>query len=141
MQMHPNPSLRFSIAETAVLSSVLDDMREGNKSRNYVKPKTHLAFAMSEMTVEARLSCQMAEVASLREKAATEKMNLANKTPLIDHFGDKGLYTGELSCGEPHGCGHMKYDDGRVFEGKWCQGRFNGKGKLNFCNGDTYKGD
>ena len=44
------------------------------------------------------------------------------KQPLLDPYGDKGIYTGVVlrSTGMPHGLGRMVYEeDGRIYEGDW----------------------
>ena len=47
------------------------------------------------------------------------------KQPLLDPYGDKGIYTGVVlrSTGMPHGLGRMVYEeDGRIYEGDWYVG-------------------
>jgi hypothetical protein len=45
------------------------------------------------------------------------------KMPYTDHFGCRGLYSGEVnSFGQPHGKGFLTYDDGGVNEGIWENG-------------------
>jgi hypothetical protein len=60
-----------------------------------------------------------------------------------DKYGDPGLYTGSLSLANhlPHGKGVMNYESGRVYDGEWLSGHWNGKGRLLNPNGDTYEGE
>lgn len=60
-----------------------------------------------------------------------------------DKYGDPGLYTGSISVadGLPHGKGAMNYESGRVYDGEWLHGHWNGKAKLLNPNGDTYEGE
>jgi len=62
---------------------------------------------------------------------------------LLDPYGDKGIYSGQvlLSTGLPHGGGKMIYeDDGRTYEGDWRHGRWHGWGRATFSNGDAFEG-
>ncbi|KAL7521520.1 hypothetical protein ACHAWX_006190 [Stephanocyclus meneghinianus] len=46
------------------------------------------------------------------------------KMPYTDHFGCHGKFSGEVnSFGQPNGKGVLRYDDGRVSEGIWVDGR------------------
>jgi len=60
-----------------------------------------------------------------------------------DKYGDSGSYTGTVLAQEglPSGNGCMTYESGRVYDGNWLAGQWNGKGKLLNPNGDTYEGD
>jgi hypothetical protein len=60
-----------------------------------------------------------------------------------DKYGDPGMYTGSLSVENnlPHGKGVMNYESGRVYDGEWLSGHWNGKGKLLNPNGDKYEGE
>lgn len=40
-----------------------------------------------------------------------------------------------------HGFGTLKYTDGRIYEGSFCQGRIIGRGKLRYPDGQIYVGD
>lgn len=64
--------------------------------------------------------------------------------PVVDPYGDKGIYSGSVSntSALPHGRGRMVYDDNqRVYSGGWNNGRWHGVGQAIFANGDTYQGD
>jgi hypothetical protein len=62
----------------------------------------------SSSSYEAILSFRMSETASFREQKALIQVNQhAKGAPLVDHFGVKGIYTGEVRQGEPHGRGRM----------------------------------
>jgi hypothetical protein len=60
-----------------------------------------------------------------------------------DKYGDLGMYTGSLSLANhlPHGKGVMNYESGRVYDGEWLSGHWNGKARLLNPNGDTYEGE
>ena len=130
------PSLRFSGAETAILSNLLQEMRVEGDPRTTMKATTPITERL-----EAMLSCRMREISSFRENVAKQQQTHAKKRPIVDHFGDKGIFTGEVRYGEPHGNGRIEYDDGRIYEGKWSEGRYHGNGRLTFVGGDTYIGD
>jgi hypothetical protein len=62
---------------------------------------------------------------------------------LLDPYGNKGVYSGEvlLSTGLPHGCGKMVYEEGgRTYDGVWRHGRKHGWGEATFSNGDVFEG-
>ena len=74
---------------------------------------------------------------------AESKGEVSNKS-MIDPYGDRGDYTGAIliSTGHPHGRGIMVYEEpGRTYEGDWRHGRWNGRGRATFGNGDTYEGE
>jgi hypothetical protein len=60
---------------------------------------------------------------------------------LCDPYGDQGRYTGLLVKAKPYGHGTMHYDDGRSYTGDWKNGRWHGKGRTLFVNGDFYVGE
>jgi hypothetical protein len=67
----------------------------------------------------------------------------AQETRVIDPYGEKGQYTGIISCssGMPHGFGRLEYDRvGRWYEGDWHHGRCTGHGNLANGDGDYYEG-
>jgi len=71
-----------------------------------------------------------------------ELQKLINQ-PLEDLYGDKGNYTGTVlkSTEVPHGTGKIVYaGNKRMYEGEWKNGRWNGRGKAIFANGDSYEG-
>jgi hypothetical protein len=50
-------------------------------------------------------------------------------------------YEGDTnSAGLPHGRGKKVYEDGRVYEGDWVDGEYQGQGSLLFANGTLYRG-
>lgn len=53
----------------------------------------------------------------------------------------KGLYTGELKGGEPHGNGELKLDNGDFYEGEFAGGVFEGDGLYEWSNGAVYRGE
>ncbi|KAL3942707.1 MAG: hypothetical protein SGBAC_003152 [Bacillariaceae sp.] len=60
-----------------------------------------------------------------------------------DVVGDKGRYSGDLSCSTniPHGKGQMDYAlEGRWYEGNWVHGQWDGIGASFNGNGDFYEG-
>lgn len=60
-----------------------------------------------------------------------------------DKFGDEGRYTGHIlvTTGLPHGKGRMEYESGRIYEGDWVSGQWDGTGQLQNPNGDSYRGE
>lgn len=78
--------------------------------------------------------------------------------PLVDPYGDRGDYQGEVLLSRkslnhrssddvsrkeddiPHGLGTMNYADGRTYKGRWKNGQWHGNGKATYPNGDTYEG-
>jgi hypothetical protein len=76
-----------------------------------------------------------------------ERLDMVFQQLVLDPYGDKGVYTGQISkqSGWPHGHGRLQYEDSgthqRIYDGEWCHGRWHGVGKANFANGDSYDGD
>ncbi|KAL3942706.1 MAG: hypothetical protein SGBAC_003151 [Bacillariaceae sp.] len=65
------------------------------------------------------------------------------KRQIVDPYGVKGVYTGEVSkrTGLPNGRGRLDYEkEGRWYEGDWIQGRWTGTGCFSNGNGDSYEG-
>lgn len=52
----------------------------------------------------------------------------------------KGIYTGELRGGEPHGKGMLELNNGDVYRGAFADGSFNGTGTYVWLNGEKYEG-
>jgi hypothetical protein len=79
--------------------------------------------------------------------SAQDTLDMVFQQPVLDPYGDKGVYTGQISkqSGWPHGHGRLEYENQgthqRIYDGEWCHGRWNGVGKANFANGDSYEGD
>lgn len=62
---------------------------------------------------------------------------------IVDPYGEKGVYTGELSKSTcmPNGRGRLEYEkEGRWYEGDWIHGRWTGNGCLSNGDGDFYEG-
>ncbi|CAJ1964939.1 unnamed protein product [Cylindrotheca closterium] len=62
---------------------------------------------------------------------------------IVDPYGEKGVYTGELSKSTcmPNGRGRLEYEkEGRWYEGDWIHGRWTGTGCLSNGDGDFYEG-
>lgn len=52
-----------------------------------------------------------------------------------------GTYKGRInSKNQPHGRGKMKYKDGSVFNGYFCNGRKHGNGSMTYASGNKYTG-
>ena len=65
------------------------------------------------------------------------------KTEFQDAYKSRGIYTGTISRKEqlPHGSGRMEYHNkGRVYEGTWNMGHWDGKGMSINAVGDVYEG-
>eukprot|EP00980_Cylindrotheca_fusiformis_P020641 scaffold7696_cov141-Cylindrotheca_fusiformis.AAC.11 len=60
-----------------------------------------------------------------------------------DQYGDTGLYTGSVTVEAlvPHGEGILLYENSRIYDGTWEDGRWHGRGKWTNTNGDYYDGD
>ena len=74
---------------------------------------------------------------------ATDTLYVAGK-PIVDPYGEKGVYTGALSnsTGMPNGKGRLEYEEeGGWYEGGWIHGRRTGYGRLKYCDGDLYEGE
>lgn len=52
----------------------------------------------------------------------------------------RGVYSGDLRKGEPHGNGTMKMHNGDRYRGGFKEGLFDGEGEYVWANGDRYKG-
>lgn len=66
----------------------------------------------------------------------TETTIKVEQKTVVDPYGDRGNYTGELSTRtrKPHGSGLMKYKDQRVYQGGWKNGQWHGDGQANFVS-------
>jgi hypothetical protein len=53
----------------------------------------------------------------------------------------RGMYTGGLLNGEPHGEGTMKLNNGDTYKGRFAEGLFNGEGTYTWTNGAVYRGE
>jgi len=77
----------------------------------------------------------------ISERTLLVDRNHATKVIIIDHFDDRGTYTGQIFEGEPNGFGVMVYDDHRRYQGDWAGGRFHGSGIMVYSHsGDVYTG-
>ena len=137
-------SLRYSRAETMAPSCLLQSLKAENDARfesNTNYNSSHpAAEAVSMPCLEGMIIREMQDISSTRQQVATQ--TTVENARLVDHFGDHGVYTGDLRKGEPHTrYGTMTYDDGRRYEGSWINGRYHGKGHSYFASGDFYTGD
>ncbi len=61
------------------------------------------------------------------------------------YFGPKkysdATYQGILRDGKREGKGLMKYNNGRIYEGEWCNDLRDGKGLETYPNGNSYEGE
>lgn len=130
-------SRRYSAAETVVLSSLLEVIKLENESSTELKTAEEAMFTASRF--EALVAGTMEEMMSSKQNLS--ELKYAENVRIVDHFGDRGTYVGELSHGEPHGVGIIVYDDDRRYEGEWCNGRYQGEGKTTFNGGDSYEGE
>ena len=98
---------------------------------------------------DAILQTAITDVVDNTATESTEKSTKQTKTEekiwVVDPYGDQGQYEGDLlqdpeSGKLPHGYGTMEYVDGRVYQGEWRKGSWNGKGKAIFGNGDSFEG-
>jgi len=135
-------SYRCRVAETVLLSSLLESMKVENESNvndsEQSKPAGVVAVSPLQDTEDLMVGT-MAEIFNSIGTLAAQ--NVVENATLVDHFGDRGTYTGELCNGEPDGYGLMLYDDNRRYEGTWIHGRYHGKGQTSFANGDSYTGE
>jgi len=71
-----------------------------------------------------------------------EETSHVEKETVMDAYGDKGSYSGEIlvNLKKPQGFGTMIYEDGRTFSGSWKCGKWHGNGVASFANGDKYDG-
>ena len=91
-------------------------------------------------------------------QTSTSSSSIIVEKSIIDPYGDRGYYRGELLQASattstydnndyddeniPHGSGTMEYSDGRIYEGKWKDGQWNDdNGKATYPNGDMYNGN
>lgn len=60
-----------------------------------------------------------------------------------DHYGDSGLYTGSVTVEAlvPHGKGILLYENSRIYDGEWEDGKWHGLGNWTNTNGDIYVGE
>lgn len=127
-----------SFAETAMLSSLLEDLQFlASESKAGLKKEN----SRQKLCIDNMIIGRQKEIISQKELFAGK--NCVKDTVIIDHYGDRGKYTGEISMvdGEPNGYGVITYDDGRCYEGDWRDGKFHGKGKMMYSSGDIYVGD
>jgi hypothetical protein len=68
----------------------------------------------------------------------TERQTTSTTTPL--QFA-RGMYTGGLLNGEPHGKGTMKLNNGDTYNGRFAEGLFSGTGTYTWTNGAVYRGE
>ena len=80
---------------------------------------------------------------SATKKVTNRKMRLdKNLTGVYTGACRRVVRTGlQLPRIEPHGEGRMRYSDGRVYQGNWCEGEWHERGKLEFGAGDFYEGE
>lgn len=128
-----------SVAETAVLSSLLEDIKFENEASNDNLESAQPPEIVNISRLQEMLNGSVEELVSSKRKLCSKTQ--IESASIIDHFGDRGTYTGELTQGEPHGEGIMIYDDKRQYKGEWVHGRYHGKGKTSFANGDSYTGE
>lgn len=59
-----------------------------------------------------------------------------------DHYGDSGLYSGSVTVEAlvPHGKGMLLYENSRIYDGGWVDGKWHGEGCWQNINGDVYNG-
>ena len=69
--------------------------------------------------LETMLADKMEEIAIIQEQLALLSKHHVRDTNMVDPYGDTGQYTGQVENEKPHGKGTMKYDDGRVYVGKF----------------------
>jgi hypothetical protein len=83
------------------------------------------------------------QLKDLDHQHESEETFQVSQFAFVDPYGDTGLFTGSVSLGRlPQGYGKMVYDqDGRVYEGEWKRGQWDGNGKLVNGNGDIYEGE
>ena len=91
--------------------------------------------------LEEHLAIKMEEVEILQHQLSLLSDCHANDIEVVDPYGDRGRYTGQLHHGKPNGKGTMKYVDGRVYAGEWSDSRWHGMGQATFTNGDSYDGE
>jgi hypothetical protein len=66
---------------------------------------------------------------------------MKSKLNIISYNFANGVYRGRLNSNrKPHGRGKMKYSDGSVFDGFFCNGLKHGNGMLTFPSGNKYCG-
>jgi len=62
-----------------------------------------------------------------------EKLRSVKQMPFTDHFGDCGMYSGNVNEeGRPDGKGSMKYENGVFYEGTWTDGGQDQKAAANY---------
>ena len=117
---------------------------------------------ISCLTIDTSLLSENEPAKPKYEKTAPIVYREVTNFPLIDKFGDKGIYSGTLReadgivkhtqekqtdngpppvAGIAHGGGTMKYEGGRYYRGEWRDGHWHGSGLLRNANGDSYEGD
>jgi hypothetical protein len=126
--------------EMIPLSLLLDE----KKSQNTSSGTSLLTATYSVETVDNNESIAVDQSAA-GEPTQEQANNLitVSRASIQDKYGDAGIYTGTILVREglPHGQGTMNYESGRIYDGEWVSGHWNGKGNLLNPNGDTYKGE
>jgi len=82
-------------------------------------------------TTKIQINDEVLPPQTVLEVINNEATCYVEKESILDPYGDKGIYTGELlvNLKKPHGLGTMIYDDGRIFTGSWNNGKWHGSGK------------
>jgi len=93
-------------------------------------------------TTKIQINDEVLPPQTVLEVINNEATCYVEKESILDPYGDKGIYTGELlvNLKKPHGLGTMIYDDGRIFTGSWNNGKWHGSGIASFANGDKFDG-
>jgi len=68
-----------------------------------------------------------------------EPNTFPGKTAAAVQFA-KGLYSGDLKSGEPHGNGTLELYNGDTYRGQFLSGLFHGQGEYTWKNGAVYRG-
>ncbi len=53
----------------------------------------------------------------------------------------KGIYIGEWKNGKADGKGRLEYKNGNIYYGEWKNGRANGVGEMSYADGTKYVGE
>jgi hypothetical protein len=93
--------------------------------------------------LEELLAMKLEEITILEQQLTCLRRFFVTNFEVVDPYGDHGIYTGQMDSNshKPHGNGIMNYEDGRIYNGDWCDGRWHGYGIATFSNGDTYEGN
>eukprot|EP00094_Tigriopus_californicus_P000795 TCALIF_00769-PA protein Name:"Similar to PIP5K1 Phosphatidylinositol 4-phosphate 5-kinase 1 (Arabidopsis thaliana)" AED:0.31 eAED:0.31 QI:348/0.83/0.85/1/0.83/0.71/7/2026/403 len=115
------------------------------------KPRNHGSVMENGNVFEGELSgtCQndepkVTETGYTFITAQTETKKKANGFGTLtfkenDPF-DRHLYQGVFRCGQRHGQGFLKWNDGSTYVGQFVNGTKSGEGKMIYSNGDSYEG-